>query len=158
MARLGRALEGGAACNTTLRKLKLRQCCPQDFDGMQQLASSIARGALPNLQCLDLSWNVCCLEGGVFPLADATKNGALPRLQRLTLVSVEMDEEAAQALQDALTVHGGCPRLTSLYFGCDDEWTVAEGGEVLQQALASSRGPGAVEVEVQRPPEDENDG
>lgn len=50
---LARALEEGAPCSITLRKLELSGCTVND-EGCVRLARAMSRGALPNLEVLDL--------------------------------------------------------------------------------------------------------
>lgn len=112
---LARALEGGAPCNHTLRRLSLSSSGigPR---GVKDLAIAFTRGACPNLQLLNLA-EAAMMDEGVAELATAMEAGALPSLIVLDLSDVEMGAAGRTALFNALGNSKVCPdlRLVLLY-------------------------------------------
>lgn len=113
MMELARAMEGGAPCNTTLRRLRLGSC-GVGREGVKELAAAMAQGALPNLDHLSLSHNYYCGDEGVAYLAEAMRGGGLQRLRELDLSCVGMGSVGVMVLSQALIDHHACPQLVKL--------------------------------------------
>lgn len=100
MVGLARALEGGASCNHTLRRLSLSSSGigPR---GVKDLAIAFTRGACPNLQLLNLA-PAAMMDEGVAELARAMEAGAPPSLIVRDLSDVEIGAVGRTALFNAL--------------------------------------------------------
>lgn len=132
---LARALEGGAPCKTTLRRLKLYGCGVTSV-GMRGLVGCMGRGALPHLTSLDLSYNEEIGDEGIMSLVGAMSGGVLRGLKALYLSSVGMTHRGARALFQAFRDHNPCPHLEIL---SADMNTIGDGG-VLELAQAIEAG------------------
>lgn len=138
---LVRGLEGGAPCNSTLRRLNLRHCVISPV-GVKQLAAAMKRGACPNLEYLNLACNDDIGDEGVEYLVEAMEEGTLVKLRELALDRVGMGNDGARALlsslceQGHLFSHYSCPALKtlSLYDNPDLDDDVAR--ELMEEVTA----------------------
>lgn len=102
---LVRALEGGAPCNTTLRRLHL---CFSGVrrEGMKELSAALANGLLPQLEYLDLGYNYLG-DDGVCCLAEAMAyRGGMNSIKEVNLEDVKLGDEGLMAVIRALCGSG----------------------------------------------------
>lgn len=130
---LARAMEGGAPCRDTLRRLYFQRC-DITATGMKRLVDALEKGSVPHLEHLYLNGNEDFLDVGgeeVARLMSLPK--ALTSLQELVLTDVGIGDPSAVAIFQSLRERNPCPHLKKLDVGCN--FYGAEGLSALVQAI-----------------------
>ena len=137
LAELARAMESGAPCSTTLRKLNLKWC-NIGVEGVTALVGAMTRNALPNLEVLDLGRNHLGDDGMVALAQGMESPGVLQHLVELGLNNMRMGDRGLMALQHALIERGACPKLKKLEIG--DNGDISHGvGRAFMVSLRGAR-------------------